>query len=242
MCRSFRRVALAFLALPLLCIALHAEVILLKNGNKVTGKVTALNGDVFLVKTDYGDIQVPRSDIVSIDFSSEAQDKPAAPPAPAVVDESLVDTIYVNHTYSFQATLPKGWRVAPEIRKQAGPGAVGALNSGDQALFFLVTDEKFSGTLNTYQVLAETLYKSNANFSDYQKTEESQVSLNGRSAVRLVIQAQVKNGAILKFLIYIVPFDGRMVRLTLFTLEPLFAGALPDFEKIAASYKPLAHL
>ena len=60
-----------------------------------------------------------------------------------------------------------------------------------------------------------------------------------KSADRLVFHAQAKTGANLKFLVYLVPLDGQMVRLTFFTLEPLFADALPTFEKIATSYKPL---
>jgi hypothetical protein len=39
--------------------------------------------------------------------------------------------------------------------------------------------------------------------------------------------------------VYFVPYDGRMVRLTFITLEPLFEESLPIFEKIALSYHSL---
>ena len=41
----------------------------------------------------------------------------------------------------------------------------------------------------------------------------------------------------MKFLVYIVPYDGRIVRLTFFTLEPLFDDGTAVFEKMAASYR-----
>src|SRR5579872_186389 len=86
----------ALFVLALVSLPLRAEIIQLKNGNKISGKVTAINGDTFVVKTDYGDMQVPRTDIVSISFSdAPAQPADAKPPAPPV-DEALIDGVYVN--------------------------------------------------------------------------------------------------------------------------------------------------
>ena len=41
----------------------------------------------------------------------------------------------------------------------------------------------------------------------------------------------------LKFLVYILQYEDKMVRLTFFTLEPLFTDSLPTFEKIAGTYR-----
>jgi hypothetical protein len=44
------------------------------------------------------------------------------------------------------------------------------------------------------------------------------------------------NDTPLKSAVYIVPYEGRMVRLSFLTLEALFPDSLPTFEKIASSY------
>jgi hypothetical protein len=44
----------------------------------------------------------------------------------------------------------------------------------------------------------------------------------------------------LKALIYLLPYENRMVRLTFLTVEPVFDEGLPIFEKIAASYQTLS--
>ena len=44
----------------------------------------------------------------------------------------------------------------------------------------------------------------------------------------------------MKSLVYILPYEGRMVRLTFITLESFFEEGLPIFEKIAASYKSIS--
>jgi hypothetical protein len=224
-----------WLTFVLFCIPLHGEVIKLKNGNQITGKLTGINGDTFVVKTDYGEIQVPRSDVVSINFPDNETKSADASSRPEVIDETLTNSTYVNRTASFQLTVPKGWRIAPELRQ--APGTVAGLMSEDQTLFLVVTSEAFKGTLSTYQVLAETKYK--MNFSNYEKLEEAPGTLDGRSGVRTIFHGDVKTGPSLKFLDYILPYDGKMVRVTLFTLEPLFGDAMPVFEKIAASYQSL---
>ena len=45
------------------------------------------------------------------------------------------------------------------------------------------------------------------------------------------------NHVSLKFLVYILQYEDKMIRLTFFTLEPLFADSLPVFEKIAGTYR-----
>ena len=43
------------------CIQCAAEDILLKDGTKITGQITGVNADKFVVKTTFGEIQVPKT-------------------------------------------------------------------------------------------------------------------------------------------------------------------------------------
>jgi hypothetical protein len=230
-----------WLSLLLCWIPMHAEVIELKNGNKITGKLTGINGETFTVRTDYGDIQVPRSDVISIAFPENEPKKADASASAQIIDEALVGTIYVNRTANFQVTFPKGWHISPETRRNSDATVVAILKSDDQSQFFMVNSEKFSGTLKTYQALIETVFK--ANSSTYEKLEEAPATLDGRSGVRLVFHGDVKSGEQsikFKYLVYILPYDGNVVRVTFFTVESLFNDAEPVFEKIAASFSSLA--
>ncbi len=239
-----------YLLFAITCVAflLHAEEIEFTDGSKVTGRVTAVDGNTFHIKTAYGEIQVQRSKIVAIHFpeNSASQAKPGGETSADVgsVDESLDGVLYSNRSAHFQVTVPPGWVIAPKLRTTKD--IVAALESADQAHFFMVTPEQYAGDLNTYRVLAETQFQSK--FQEYQKISESDVKVDGRTALRLVWKGKPPNtNTTLKFLVYILPYENRMVRLSLFTLEPLFDDAVPVFEKIAASYhstsdKPVANV
>jgi hypothetical protein len=220
------------------CTPFHAEEIQLKDGNRVSGKIIAVTDASFQIKTTYGNIQVPRTDILSITFP-ENQPKPkpgdAAGAGPRAIDESLVGTEYANHTADFQLTVPKGWIISDDVRNQ-NKDIVAALVSEDTTLILMVTPEKFSGPYATYRLLAETQYKSI--FGDYEKLSENDIQLDGRPGTRIVWHGKntKANNAQLKSVVYFVPYDGRIVRLSFLTLEPLFDDALPIFEKIATSY------
>jgi hypothetical protein len=216
------------------CAPLRAEEIQLKDGNKVTGKVIGVTDDVFQIKTAYGNIQVPRAEIVSIGFP-ENQPKSASTGA-TPVDEQLLGVTYTNRTANFQLTVPRGWMTSETLRSQS-KDIIAALTSPDQTLIFMVTPEKFSGTLATYQVLAENQYQTR--FKDYEKISENEILLDARTGVRVIWRAKNPSAhdAPMKSVVYIVPYEGRMVRLTFITLEPLFADSLPIFEKIASSYR-----
>ncbi len=217
-----------------IAVQLGAEEIQLKDGTKVTGKLVGVTGETFQVKTAYGDINIPRSEVVSITFPENApksagNDSGSLPP----IDEELKGETYTNRTASFQITVPSGWKLAPELR--TSKDVIAALDSPDETLFFMVTPEKFSGTLETYKVLAETQFKSS--FSNYVNDGEAEAQLDGRKVIRLTWHGTSKaNNADLKFLVYFVPYEGRMVRLSFFTLPPLFGDGLPVFEKVAGSY------
>jgi hypothetical protein len=212
-----------------------AEEIQLKNGTKITGKLTGISGDNFQVETAYGDMKVPRSEVVTITFPENQTGKIGDKTDDGLpfVDESLEGTSYINRTSNFETTVPTGWAISPELRKTRD--IVAALKSADSTLFFLVTQEKFAGTLATYQLLVETEIQSN--FKDYQKLAQPEIQVDGTRGTRIVFQATSRDSNVsLKFMVYILPYDGRVMRLSFFTLVPLFNESVPTFEKIAASY------
>lgn len=211
----------------------QAEEIQLKDGSKITGKLVGVSGDTFQVKTNYGDINVPRSEVVSIVFPENAPKNPAGDTAMPPIDEDLKGNTYTNRTAGFQLNVPSGWKITPELR--ASKDVVAALGSSDETLFLMVTPETFSGTLATYKVLAESQYQ--RNFTGYVNDGEKEVEVDGRKAIRVTWHGTSKtNNADLKFLVYLLPYEGRMVRISFFTLTPLFNEGVPVFEKIVSSY------
>jgi hypothetical protein len=206
--------ALLFSAI-LFCQTTRAEEIQLKDGTKITGKLVGVNGDTLQIKTAYGEIQVPRADVISINFpENQTKQAVAGTPAglPRPVDETLSNGKYVNRSGGFTVQVPPDWKLAPQVLAQT-PSLIAALQSADATQLFLVTPEKFAGNLNTYRVLVET---------------------------RMVATATKKdNGTPFKFLVYLIPYNGRVVRVTFFTLAPLYDDASPTFDKIAASYRSL---
>jgi hypothetical protein len=217
------------------CICAVAEQIELKNGTKFTGTVVAVQGDIFRVKTAYGEIQVPRSDLVTISFPGANSADNITEKQSAPVEETLSGTSYINRTGGFELTVPEGWVLGPELRKQQ-PDIIAALKSADQSQFVVVTPEKFAGNLTTYEVFCETQYQ--AKFQDYKRIEKSEIKLDGRPGIRMIFQGVSSTNHIgLKFLVYILQYEDKMVRLTFFTLEPLFTDSLPVFERIAGTYR-----
>lgn len=223
-----------------LCVALlgapvWAEEIQLQDGTKITGRVTGVTADTFQVKTDYGDIQVPRAKILSITFPENSPKKDADSKPLPTFDESVDGRKYTNRTAGFQLTIPDGWAFSSELRSQSSDIAA-AFQSPDQIYFFFVTPEKFNGTPDTYEVLAETQYK--MNFKDYEKVSQSTVKLDGVDGIRLVWRGKntAAHDAQLRSLVYILPYQDRMVRLSFLTIEPLFDAGVPTFEKIAAAF------
>lgn len=222
------------------CIQVVAEDIVLKDGTKITGQITGVTAEKFIVKTAYGEIQVPKTEIVSISFP---ENKPKETPfstssKPAVtIDESIQGSSYTNLTEKFQLTVPQGWTTWPEM---VGGDIHGALKSPDQTLFMFYTPENFAGTLNTYVVLAETQLKTK--FKDFEELSHSDVTLDGKPAIRVIWHGKntSANDTPIKALFYVVPGTGAMNRLSFLTIEELFDPALPTFEKIAASYKSTA--
>ncbi len=228
-----KRLAVSVLLVGL-ALTMWAEEIVLKDGTKVTGKILYITGDTFQVQTSYGEIKIPRAEIVSINFPENQPKDGSSGPSSAPVEESLKNDIYTNGTTGFQLTVPNGWRLAPEMRNS---DIQSALKSADETQFLLVVPEKFAGTLATYQVLVETVGKKN--LKDYETLEKSDVQIDGIKSLRAVWHA--KNPQVgdtpMKGVNYTIPYEGRVVRLSFLTLEPFFPEAVPVFEKIAMSYK-----
>jgi len=218
-------------AIPSLC---FAEELHLKDGTRISGKIVAVSEDSFQVKTQYGEMKVPRSEIETIEFpENQPTRKPDTKAEIPPIDESLNGQSYANYTGNFEVMLPPGWLLAPELH--VTKDIVAGLKSADQSLFLIVTPEQFAGTISTYKVMVESQVQTK--FLNYEKLAESETKVDGKPALRLIFHGQNKdNNLQMKFAVYIISYEGRMVRLTFFTLEALFDEALPVFEKIAGSY------
>ena len=87
-----------------------AEEMLLKDGTKIVGHLSGLQGDKIEVETAYGKMQIKRGDIIAINFpengASTAQGSPTSKDAAPSIEESLRGTQYVNKTGKFTLTVP----------------------------------------------------------------------------------------------------------------------------------------
>src|SRR5260370_27719301 len=91
------------------CVPVRAEEIQLKDGTKVTGKLTGITNDTFQVKTAYGDIQGPRAQLISINFTENQPKKESdaeEPKAKSPIEESLNDTTYTTETEQCHVIMP----------------------------------------------------------------------------------------------------------------------------------------
>ena len=228
-------------SLLLLCgTSVLAEEVVLKDGTKIVGKMTAINGDKLELETSYGKIQVNRSDIVSITFpeNSHGGAPVATPektqPLPAI-DESLKGTQYVNKTGNFSLTLPANWKINPELR--LSPDVVAALNSDDNLRYLIVVTEAYSASEESYRGLVEIQAKKN--LQNYEKVSDQQVTIDGKSILLLSykgISPQAENLPI-QFLVAIIPTAQGYLRITTWCVEPLFKETQGTFESIIRSYR-----
>jgi hypothetical protein len=81
----------------LVVIPVAAEEIVLKDGTKIVGKIVGVKGETFQVRTSCGEMQVPRADVITINFP-ENQPQPKEGEALPAIDESLEGKLYVNRT------------------------------------------------------------------------------------------------------------------------------------------------
>jgi len=230
--------------LPAFCLFLAAtlpaaaEEILLKDGTKIVGRMTALQADKIEVETPYGKMQLKRVDVIAINFPENGV--VAAPASPAVkppainIDESLRATQYINKTGKFTLTVPADWKIDPKIAR-TGP-MITVLSSHDDMRFLMVTQEEFNGSLESYKGMLELTYRKT--FGGYEEISASPVKIDGKSALLFSfrgISAKADNLPV-QFLVAIIPSGTTYTRVATWCAEPLFHETQPIFEKMVNSY------
>jgi hypothetical protein len=216
-----------------------AEEISLKDGTKIVGHMTALSPDKVEVETAYGKMQLKRSDIVTINFpenspNSGPESAPAKTDSLKVVDESIQGARYLNKTGKFSLTLPQEWVINPDIRR--APETLTVLSSRDKMRFLLVMQEEYPGSLDSYKDV--TMLAARGNFSTFEETEESKVTIDGKSALLVFYRGVPKKGGLpLAFVSAIMPSGNTYTKVTAWCVEPLFRDVQPTFEKILTSYR-----
>jgi hypothetical protein len=215
-----------------------AEEILMKDGTKIVGHMAALQSDKIEVETAYGKMQLKRADIISINFpengSVAAPASPAAKDAALNIEESLRGTQYVNKTGKFTLTVPPDWKIAQQIQRSAP--IVTALSSRDDLRFVMVSQEEYSGSLESYKGLLELKYR--RTFGSYEELTQSPVKIDGKPGLLFSFRAiSAKSDNLpLQFLVAIIPSGSTYTRVATWCVEPLFHETEPMFEKIVNSY------
>lgn len=224
-----------FLALSF---GVSAEELVLKDGTKIVGKMTAINGDKIEVETAYGKMQVNRADVVTIRFP-ENNPGGAPPAAPAKnelpkIDEYLKGAEYVNRTENFSLSLPAEWKLNPAVR--VSPDVIAALSSNDDLRYLIVVSEIYPASLDSYKGLVEI--QARKNLQNYEKISEVPAKIDGKAALILSyrgVSPQAENLPI-QFLVAIIQTPNGFLRITTWCVEPLFKETQPSFEKILRSY------
>jgi hypothetical protein len=215
-----------------------AEEILLKDGTKIVGHMSALQADKIEVETAYGKIQLKRADIITINFPENSPTAAPAPPAAKDVainiEDSLRGTQYVNKTGKFRLIVPADWKINPKLPHPAP--IVATLSSNDDMRFLMVTQEDFSGSMESYKGLLELQYR--RTFGGYEELSESPVTIDGKSALLLSFRgiSSKANNLPVQFLVAIIPSGATYTRVAAWCVEPLFHETQPVFEKIMNSY------
>jgi len=236
-----RRVLFIFLAgswllLPAI-LPTAAEEISLKDGTKIVGHMTSLQGDVIEVETAYGKMQLKRTDIITIAFPENTTVTPPATPAAKEVinvEESLSGTQYLNKTGHFTLIVPPDWKINLKLPRVAP--VIATLSSHDEMGFLLVTQEEFSGSLESYKGLLELQY--GRTFGDYKELSESPVKIDGKSGLLFSFRgtSAKANNLPMQFLVAVIPSGATYTRVATWCVEPLFHEMQPVFEAIVNSY------
>jgi len=233
----FISLATCWLLLPAI-LPTAAEEISLKDGTKIVGHMTSLQGDMIEVETAYGKMQLKRTEIISIAFSENANATSAATPpakeAPINVEESLSGTQYVNKTGHFTLIVPPDWKINLKLPRVAP--VIATLSSHDDMGFLLVTQEEFSGSLESYKGLLELQY--GRTFGDYKELSEFPIKIDGKSGLLFSFRgtSAKANNLPMRFLVAIIPSGTTYTRVATWCVEPLFHEMQPMFETIVNSY------
>jgi len=217
-----------------------AEEILLKDGTKIVGHMSALLADKIEVETSYGKIQLKRSEILSINFPENGTPAAnAAGPTPATteapkMDEALNGIQYVNRTAKFALTVPPDWMMATDLHRS--PDTVSALSSRDKMGYLLVTQEEYPGSVESYKELA--LLNARRTLGSFEALSESAATIDGKSALLVYYRGtlQKANNLPVEFVSAIIASGKIYTRVTVWCVEPLFHDMQPTFEKMLNSY------
>src|SRR5260370_37488798 len=105
-----RRALLTFSLFVAAALPAAAEEFALRDGTKIVGHMTAIQGDKIEVETAYGKMQLKRADILTINFTQNGviavPASPDAKDAPQNIDDALRSTKYINKTDKFTLTDP----------------------------------------------------------------------------------------------------------------------------------------
>jgi hypothetical protein len=239
--------------------AAFAEEISLKDGTKLIGHMTAIDGDKIEVETAYGKIMVKRSDILTIVFTENG----GLPPTPAVtggvigavrprtdsvisspvalplpkIDETLDGSSYTNRTGNFTLKLPPDWKSAAAQRRYGS--TVAYLSSADNTQFVLVAQEQYPGTLDSYKDYV-MLY-TRRGFDGMEELGHTAATIDGKSVMLLNYRGMSKESKMpLQFITALIPAGDNYVKVSAWCVEPLFHDMQPKFEKILNSYHSTA--
>jgi hypothetical protein len=234
-----RRFFLALSLIAALAVRTAAEEIVLKDGTKIIGRMTAISGNSIEVETSYGKMSLKRGDILTISFPEN--DKQPAPteaqPSQKVkpkIEETLDGTQYSNETGKFSLAVPADWKINPALN--AASDALAGLSSRDNMRFLLVVREDFSGSPESYKGLTEI--QANSNLQGYEKLSESTATIDRKSAILMSYRGTLPkaNNLPVKFLTAIIADGNTYSRITTWCVEPLFNESQEMFEKIISSY------
>lgn len=217
-----------------------AEEILLKDGTKIVGHMSALQADKVEVETSYGKIQLKRSDILSITFPENGPAATASGPLPAKaeapkMDESLNGTQYTNRTEKFALTVPPDWIISTDLHR--APETLAALSSRDKMRYLIVMQEEYPGSLESYKEL--TLLNARRTLGNFEELSESPATIDGKSALLVIYRGTLQKGSNLpvEFLSAIIASGKTYTKVSVWCVEPLFHDMQLTFEKMLNSYR-----
>lgn len=220
-----------FAALPV-----AAEEIVLKDGTKIVGHMTAVTNDKIEVESAYGKMAFKRTDVLTISFPENAPAASAKKDGPPNIDDSLRGTQYINKTGRFSLTLPADWKINRNGIHLSS--TVAGLCSQDDMRFLVVSQEEYTGSLESYEGIIEINVRKV--LASYEKLLKSPVTIDGKPALLVSYRGMSKdNNVPIQFLVALIPSGNVITKVTTWCVEPLFHETQPTFEKILTSYRSL---
>jgi hypothetical protein len=233
------RMLLAVLIFFSLALSVTAEEIVLKDGTKIVGRMTAISGDKIEVETAYGKMSVKRGDIVTISFPENGKQSAleGARPSPEdkpKIEEALDAGQYTNKTGDFSLAVSSDWKINPTLYGTSG--VIAGLSTRDSMRYLVVVREEYPGSIESYKGLTEIQARSN--LGDYEKISEIPMTIDNKSAIVISYRGTLAkaNNLPVQFLSAIIPAGNAYYRVTTWCVEPLFNESQPMFEKIISSY------